>query len=170
MSPVSAVVEILREVLDLLDGDGPCAIQPPACRVGLYPGLEVAWDNCGEGGCSGRDGQLWANIVAIDPVSSATGNGSPCDTYTWTAEVGIVRCAAGPTSSGQPPSIERVEQDAWRQGADADAIRAALRCCAEGRSNENLRDVVLPSWRPLGPDGLCVGGVWTLRGILNECC
>lgn len=169
-SPTGFVLDTLREILDLLDGGSECALVPPACRVAVYPGVDVAWDSCGAGSCSGKDGQLWANLVSLDRVNDANGSaaGSGCRTYIWTAEIGIVRCQAGPTSNGQPPSVDAVENDARQQADDADAVYTALQCCAD--RSESVRDVELQSWRALSPQGKCGGGVWTVRGALSECC
>lgn len=172
-SPVSNVLVVLREALDLLtdpgesDDPNPCGIAPEPCRVGIYLGGEVPWDSCGEGSCSGKDGMLWAKLVSIDPVTGADQAGS-CNTYMWTAEIGVVRCVASVTNSGTPPKMDIIESDAEQQAADADAIYSALACCAS--RPESLHNVSLTRWNPLGPSGGCAGGAWTVRGRLDVCC
>lgn len=175
MSPTVNILHTLRDILDLLTcpcGDcltDDCQLVPQPCRVVLSPGLNVAWDSCGasgdgECGCGGgKEGQLWANITTMETVPDA-GN---CERIIWTADVGIVRCAATLDDDGNPPEVEAEEHDAWQQAADADRIRYAIRCC-ESRSDA-IRDVELVTWTALGPDGGCVGGAWTIRGILDEC-
>lgn len=175
MSPTVTILEVLRNILDLLTvpespGESPgagCLISPPPCRVVLSPGLDVAWDECGAGGCAdivgGPDGQLWANITTM----AATPDSGNCERIIWTADVGIVRCAATVQDDGSAPSVSAVEHDAWQQAADADHIRYAIRCCPD--RPETIRDVELVTWTSLGPSGGCVGGAWTIRGILDDC-
>lgn len=166
-APVSNVLEILRDALDLLTNVEACAIEPAPCRVAVYPsGGAVPWDTC-ESGCNGEssDGQLWAAFTSV--VSN--NQPGPCRSYTWTAEIGVVRCEkAKPNDSGQMPSTALVEADAQQQAADADAIFNALTCCVD--RPETLRDVELLTWAPRGPSGGCVGGIWTVRGVLDICC
>lgn len=164
----AGVVEILSDILGILtDEDSPdnCAL-PCFCRVAVYPGLEVAWDTCGEDPCSDCDGQLWGAIQGINPVEGQRGTG--CEAWTWTAQVGSVRCAAKPKDDGSPPSVEAVQNDAIRQALDADGILRGIKCCPTQR----VRDagIVVESWVPLGPDGGCVGGAWTISGRLDVCC
>lgn len=166
MSPTIAILETLRDILDLLTvEDGECRISPQPCRTVLSPGLEIAWDECGAGGCTDddRDGQLWANITTME-ADSDSGN---CERIVWTADVGIVRCAATVQDDGSPPPVAAVEHDAWQQAADSDHIRYAIRCCPS--RPETIGDVELVTWTSLGPSGGCVGGAWTIRGILDEC-
>lgn len=179
MSPTIEILETLRDILDLLTvpespGESPdespgfeCLIVPQPCRVVLSPGLEIPWDECGTGDCGdapdGPDGQLWANITTM----ISTPSGGSCEQIVWTADVGIVRCAATVQNDGSPPPVGAVEHDAWQQAADADHIRYAIRCCPV--RPDSIKDVELVTWTALGPSGGCVGGAWTIRGILDDC-
>lgn len=164
MAGMTDALQVLDEILILLtDEASGCTIQPPPCRVALYPGAEVAWDTC-EVNSMGDNGQLWANLM---PTVNIVNEGS-CATVTFQAEIGIVRCAATVDDDGDPPSPGEVAADALQQAEDADAIWRALSCC-DARS-EAVRSMVLTSWRPVGPQGGCVGGIWTVRGVFNECC
>lgn len=167
----ATLVEILADVLDLLtDDDSPenCAL-PCFCRVAVYPGLEVAWDTCGEDTCADCDGQLWAAIQSVTRNTTFPA-GSGCESFTFTAQIGAVRCAAKPRPDGSPPSVEAVQNDAVRQALDADGILSALKCCPS--RSRRIRDagIVVDSWAPLGPDGGCVGGAWTISGRFDVCC
>lgn len=171
-SPVSAVLSTLRDALELLAGGdetSTCRIVPEPCRVALYPSGNVPWDNC-ESGCNGAssDGQLWAAFIGVSAVGGEPGNG-PCRRFTFTAEIGVVRCEKAKLGDdGQMPASALVEADSDQQAADADAISNALVCC--DTRPESLRDLELVSWAPRGPSGGCVGGVWTVRGVLDVCC
>lgn len=151
-----------RELLTLLT-EGPCALEPLPCRTAVYPGGEVPWDTC-ETTRAGRNGQLWINAQPATVVNQGGG----CRSITWTAEVGIVRCVAGPGEDGSPPPVRLVEHDADRQASDAKTIRDAILCCPE--RPDWLHEVEVLSWAPLGPTGGCAGGVYTVRGILDVCC
>lgn len=159
----SATILVLEEILDRLTSEtSTCGVlDPPPCRKAVYPGFEVAWDVCTA--CGESDGQLWANLSQID-----TRLEGPCQRVTFLAEIGIVRCAAIPKDDGTPPSEERVRQDADQQAADADAIWQLINCCTT--DIELLQGIVTVTWRALGPEGGCVGGVWVIRGTYDTCC
>lgn len=167
-------VEVLSDLLEIMthddsDSGGMNCTLDPYCRVAVYPGLEVPFDTCEVDDCGkGADGQLWATVQGVTPYPTNTGTG--CDTYQWTAKIGSVRCAAKPGEDGAPPSVEAVQADAARQAIDADAIMYAIRCCAP--KVQRLRDaaMVVTTWVPLGPDGGCVGGEWTITGRFDVCC
>lgn len=168
------VLELLSDILELLTDDESeqnCAL-PCFCRVAVYPGLEVPWDSCSTACGSGCDGQLWGAIQGITrvPGGSNAGNGG-CQSYTFTAQVGAVRCAAKmrDDDTNPFPPVEAVQNDAIRQAIDADGIRWAITCCPN--RPQRLRDagIVLESWAPLGPQD-CVGGAWTITGRVDVCC
>lgn len=164
-TPALQVLGVLQQVVDLLtDEASGCAVAPAPCRVAVYPGIQVPWDSC-ESGCGGgdSDGQLWANLVSF----TATGQGA-CQRITFTALVGIVRCEKGKLTDEGFPAAELTEADATQQAADADSIWRAFYCC-ENRPDA-LRDISLVNWTALGPSGGCVGGQWTMTGVLDVCC
>lgn len=170
---VVRVVELLSDILDLLtsdESDGGCPL-PCFCRVAVYPGLEVPWDSCSTGGTCGEcDGQLYA---AIQSVTRVAGDGvGACKAYQFTALVGAVRCAAPMTDDdlNPLPSVDAVQNDAIRQAVDADGIRYAIECCPTRPQRLKDAGIVLDSWAPLGPQGGCVGGAWTIRGRFDVCC
>lgn len=170
MTALVGVVEILSDILDLLttdESEGGCPLEP-YCRVAVYPGLEVAWDTCEESACSEGDGQLWAAIQSIDPLSGNTGTG--CDAWNWTAQIGSIRCAAKPSDNLTMPSVEAIQDDAVRQAIDADGILKGIKCCPERSERIKAAAIVIRNWLPLGPDGGCVGGVWTISGRFDVCC
>lgn len=167
------VIELLSDILDLLtseESDGGCPL-PCFCRVAVYPGLEVPWDSCSTGGACGEcDGQLYA---AIQSVTRVAGDGvGACKTYIFTAIVGAVRCAAQVKDDDQNPfpSVEAVQNDAIRQARDADGIRYAIECCPTRPQRLKDAGIVLERWDPLGPQGGCVGGAWTITGRFDVCC
>ncbi len=155
-----ATLLLLRRILDLLS-EGGCAVAPEPCRVAVYPGAEVPWETFTVDCAGGRDGQLYAALQG----TNVTNYGGGCRRITFTAVIGIARCAATLTNSGDAPSVEQVEADAVQQASDAEAIMRALTCC-----EDRPEDVELVSWAPIGPSGAAAGGEWTIRGVIEECC
>lgn len=162
----------MESVLDLLATDPEesdvqtCTLDPLPCRTAVYLGGEVPWDSC-EGSCTGdREGMLYASLVGLNPVTGQDPGG--CPTWNFTFDIGVLRCIHGLTDSGKPPKPEDIAADAARQADDADAVFYAFTCCPT--RPEALRVVTLQSWRPLGPQGRCAGGAWTVRGRLDACC
>lgn len=170
VTPFVSVLETLQKVLDTLTtpaASGGCPLTTQPCRVALYPGGEVAFDTCGTSCSGGREGQLWANLQPSSVNTVSAGNG--CAVITFTAEIGITRCAPSPGRNGEPPSVEAVAAAAWQQARDADEILVALTCCDALTADD--RDKLTPTaWRPVDPSGDCLGGVWTITGALSMCC
>lgn len=164
-SGLAQVLDVLQDALDLLtDPESGCALDPLPCRASLVPGLDVAWDSYGTR-CGDQDGQLWANLTGV--TASTTERGE-CKRIIWTANIGVIRCAAGLDDNGAAPSVDQLDADAWRQALDADKIREALTCC--DTRPDTLRDVEVVTWLALGPSGYAAGGQWSVRGILDVCC
>ena len=166
--PVANVIGVLSHVIDLLtDEVSGCALVPLPCRSSVETGTTVAWDHCKDSACGDRDGQLWASLTALTAVGASSE--AECVSLQWTAQIGIVRCAkADIGDDGTMPTAVQLREDVDQQALDADAIRYALSCCTA--RGDSLRDVALVSWIPLGPSGGCVGGQWTVRGVLDVCC
>lgn len=166
---LSNVLDRLNLILDLLvdpDTEERCRLSPEPCRMSAYPGAEIAWDVCET--CGTRNGQLAAAVQGMQVSSPGPG----CSRILWTAQIGVTRCAASVGNDGSPPPVDAVSADADQQAADADAIASLILCCM--REDPALVDVAdrveLVSWQPLGPSGGCVGGAWTVRGVLDVCC
>lgn len=169
-TPFVGVLETLQKVLDVLTtpaASGGCPLTTQPCRVALYPGGEVAFDVCGSSCSGGREGQLWANLQPA--TVNSTGAGTGCQVVTFTAEIGITRCAPSPGRNGEPPSVEAVAAAAWQQALDADEILTALTCC-DALTGDDRDKLTLSAWRPIEPSGDCLGGVWTITGALSMCC
>lgn len=129
---------------------------PEPCFCGVMPGDAVALDYCQE--CDGgRCGVAWVRLVAITSQSQSLDPGNTCVVLpVATVEVGIGRCAPMPGSDGSPPSEAEMLGATQTQVVEAAVMRDAITCCADDY------DVVLGSYTPMGPNGGCLGGVWSL--------
>jgi hypothetical protein len=135
---------------------------PATCFCGVIPG-DVSYDYCGndcaEGVCGGM---AWVSPKLLIPSQQlATSQGIGVASrrcqfpdLTLAVEVGIVRCAPMPDGDGSPPSLADYLDAAQLQLADMAALERALLCCQKDPP-------VLDAWNSVGPDGGCLGGVWT---------
>jgi hypothetical protein len=135
---------------------------PDVCFCGVLPGADVAFDYCAPCDEVGHCGQAWVRLVEmfpskVFPVPDAEGNCSSL--LAFQLAVGIVRCAPVPDDDGTPPSMEDQFDTTGLVMADAMAIRRAILCCATANRN---RDYLLGPYLPVGPEGGCVGGAWTV--------
>jgi len=166
-APVQYVLERLQEVLDALahpdEPDTGCPLSILPCRISLYPGDTVSFDTCQSDDCSDGDGQLWANLVSITNRRSAEA-GASCVEWQVTATIGIVRCAPMPEAP-----VEEILGAAVQQAKDADEILNVLTCCEDLPAR--ARDLFVPlSWSAISEQGGCVGGQWTVTGVIGSCC
>jgi hypothetical protein len=142
------------------------ALNPPAGRAALYPGGQVAWDQCD---C---DGQVWVRLISLvpsgGPISERGRNlTTPCGVLMWTATlgVGVVRCVTSLDSQGNPPTAAELTADTVQMTADLADLAAALQCCLA----EQVNKLTMVRWDPLGPDGGCAGGEWQVTVLMSNC-
>lgn len=134
-------------------------LDKPGRVVNVYPGEEVAWDNC----C---DGQLWTRVVQILPPSTETSptlaKGTPCGIPWWDVYLatGILRCAPAPVGK-KMPAPSSLNAAGWGMTQDAVDIMEAIVC------DELTYRMV--GWLPLGSEGGCVGGEWTYITRVQNC-
>jgi hypothetical protein len=126
----------------------------PACWCGIYPGAQVSWDYCSD--CnSGVCGMGYVRLAGAFPSDSfpLPAIDTTCrKPLAWGVEVGALRCFPQPESGEllDPVSMGEV---AMNQAMDAEALYRALKCCEF--------EMAIEIYRPVGPDGGCVGGFWT---------
>jgi hypothetical protein len=140
-------------------------LSPVPSRASLYPGGEVAWDECD---CNG---QLWVRLQTVLPAGlgqqQAGGQIQPCGVPAWAAQigVGIIRCVASIDDSGEPPDPVQLTQDTLQASADRQIIMETMGCIVR----PNLEKLVVMNWLPLGPMGGCAGGEWTFQVQVTNC-
>lgn len=126
------------------------------CWCGIWPGDNVSWEYCGE--CKhGVCGMGYVKVDSVFPSTTGTtkANGGTCYTpLAVTVQVGALRCIPVP-STGEIPDPDTMRDVAADQFADMLALQYAIACCG-------LDTHVLNAYTPLGPQGACVGGEWTI--------
>lgn len=128
----------------------------------LAPGAQVAWDNCCEEG--GVGGQLWVRLVNIVPGWPQRDAAQKCAPrlYTATFGVGVIRCAHTLDDQGNPPTAAEMTGDATKINDDMEDMLSGIMSNLEYQYN-------LGAYEPLGPDGGCAGGEWTVSVRLQPC-
>lgn len=166
-APPLVVPTLITEVigpklLQLLDC-AEAALDPPAGRAYLAPGNLVSWDDC----CNG---QVWVRLVSLESLAphyaklGAT-SANPCGLeWTATVGVGVLRCSSTVTDRGELAPPEMVSAETIQMLADEAALCQAIYCC----NVLPLNRYDLTRWDPLGPEGGCVGGEWTMTMQVNN--
>lgn len=144
----------------------------PVCRAFWHPGATAPWDACGQSD-AGAEGQAWVAVNRIYPSDSfpvETIDAHRCFPRGFAAEVtvGVLRCAATIDDHGQAPSADEVTDDALKVSRDRAVALDAIVCCLIG-PDADPGEYRLGSWTPLGPDGGCVGGTWTVTVAVPAC-
>lgn len=160
--------DVIKPALDDLLGRAYDAVDPKPNRACVLPGGNVAWDDC----C---DGQLYVQLTEVAPYNtSQQGRGASrataanaCGIHLWTATVvlGLIRCAATVDDAGHAPSCETLDDEAGQLIRDMLALQAVI---LEGPVSPVQRQMPV-RWSPLGPQGGCEGGEWTLTMWLPNC-
>lgn len=124
----------------------------PTCWCGLYPGATVSWEYCGEcqGGLCGMGYVRLAGVFPYETFPLAALDARCVLPLAWAIEVGSLRCFPQ-TEEGVADPVTMAETS-LNQVLDARAIWKAVKCCG--------MEVSVESWRPVGPQGGCVGGFW----------
>ena len=166
--PLPAIVE---ELLGCLE-DRLTEIGAPPCRAVWHPGSSVPWDACGTT-TAGAEGQAWVAVPRVFPSDNfpaETTDAHRCFPRGYAAEitVGVLRCAATLDEHGRPPPPEDVLADARKQSRDRQASLETIVCCLMGE-DADPGIYRLGGWTPLGPDGGCVGGAWTVTVAVDSC-
>lgn len=128
----------------------------PTCSCALYAGEEVAWDTCGM--CDDNlCGMGYVRVVDAFQSSTFPLPDDPQDTcpgpLTVQVAVGALRCVPLPDEDGTLPAAEEITESSLALIADMMALFSAALCCDGAR---------VGNWEPLGPQGGCAGGEWTV--------
>jgi hypothetical protein len=129
---------------------------PEPCFCGIVPGA-VAYDYCQP--CGERCGMAYVTVTGITPLQENIPRSSAARSchvqMQVTIGVGIIRCAPQGGDYGAPPTMEAQLAASQLQMDDMYAARRAIMCCFDG-------DYSIGGWTPVGPEGGCLGGEWTV--------
>lgn len=158
--PAVPVAEQLIEcAVDQLTKRG---IAIPGKRM-VQPGLTPVLDWVGGDKCTDCE-ELIAWVENVYPIGAAgfpeqDDTGSCSSGLAFVLHVGIYRRALALQGTAQtPPTPAQQTASAYAQGADREALRKAILCCAQSTG----RRYVLGAYTSYGPEGLAVGGDWTV--------
>jgi len=138
------------------------AAGPDLCFCGVVPGQQVALDH---GECERGCGMAWTRLVTAYPASGLAVPFDPtisggCGLLLGvTIEIGVIRCINLP-DDGIPEAAE-LERATRQQMEDMLAMRRAVLCCGL-----ETGDYALSNYQPYGPEGIIVGGWWTLDAVI----
>jgi len=138
---------------------------PPRCFHGVLPGDLVPLDYCAPCG-SGACGMSWVRLAGVieDEANSIGIRTTRCITILNASfELGCVRCHQTMDARGNPMGMAYQEGVARQQLSEYAVMRDVLLC---GESLHDY-DIALGSYRPIGPDGACIGGVWSIAVTLD---
>lgn len=159
----------------VLDADGNEILWRGSCCV--FPGTEVAWDNCcGDKVVNGQKqsgGQAWVTLQGASPTTNFpdadTRGLSRCDDGHSLAarfQIGVLRCAC---QDNCDCDIKEATADAVFK--DLQAMLRGLNCCFNADTGCGDREWRLLGFDTVGPDGGCVGS--TISIVVNipmPCC
>jgi hypothetical protein len=155
--PFTDLAELASCLCRTLDEDG----RPKTCFCGVVGGTLVPMDYVGDCESDSGCGMAWVRVVSIGEQQFATeGVAMPsacAHPIEVTIEAGVVRCAPQPDNAGNPPSMAKQLEASEGQMADMASILKAIRCCFFHDG-----ELVLGTWTPIGPEGMILGGAWTL--------
>lgn len=131
------------------------------CLLALMPGADVPFDYCDNDDC-GEGGMAWVRLVLVSPLLNADGTvTASCTTgMDISFEMGMLVGAPRMTQVGDqfvPPTAEENIMASLRQYEQMDAMYEALTCT---ELSSGFRPAIV-NYTPVGPQGGCVGGIWT---------
>lgn len=131
-------------------------VSQDVCICFIAAGDNTPFDYCGPDQCrEDQCGQAWVRVQTVIPLVPDFEGRAVCDApLQAVVEVGITRCETAIFDGHSLPDEEAHLADVLTQLEDFGTLRAALRCCdLAGGMGEYV---------PLGPEGGCVGGMFTV--------
>lgn len=156
MSTLAQRVEsILVELADCLCQEIKARDMPEPCFCGVLPGDEAPLMYCNA--CQG--GQAWVRLVGIGtptgeaeiPLNNCTG------ILAVQIEMGMIAGFVNVDDDGEAVDFSMQLAATERQLNEMDTMYHVLTCCTL-----SMREKVSAlAYTPMGPDGTCLGGIWT---------
>lgn len=149
------VSSILIELADCLCQEIKARDMPDPCFCGVMPGDDAPLIYCNA--CQG--GQAWTRLVGVGEPSAEfnipTNNCS--GQLVMQVEMGMVAGFVNIDSDGDAVDFATQLAATERQLAEMDAMHHVLTCCGLTMKEK----VSALAYTPIGPDGTCLGGIWT---------
>lgn len=155
------MTDVIGPMLNAMAQIAAVGLSPQPSRIVVAAGAEVAWDECCEG-------MVWTRLQFLQPgeaVNERQKLGSrpaaPCGPY-MDAGIGIgaLRCASTLGPHGESPAADQLTAEGLQCMADQASLNQMIQ--SEFISLPYVRRLTLARWDPLGPEGGCVGGEWSI--------
>lgn len=170
-----AFYTVASELLDEIAFDLDSATGERPERVCVYPGSDIAWDEC-ECGQLAAAVQRWylSDNFPLDRFAAIGGAGnvtSACDAAYDVAEllISVTRCIAQPEIPRLAPPCAKLDQNAQETITEAYVVRTtAARVLCEMLRDDRIVDFVVREQRSRGHQGLCAGSDLTVLIALER--
>lgn len=161
--------DLLASLAETVD-DTLIAAGAAVCRMYIAPGESATWDVCCE--CDvDHEGQAWVAVQRYYPVRAFPAPDGPLrcrpEAYAADLAVGVLRCASTVDEGGDPPSGQTLTLEAAKVSRDRTLLHDAVLC--QWPADLLPGGLQLRGWRPLGPQGGCVGGLLEISVAVDAC-
>jgi len=147
------VGSVLIELADCLCREIKKREMPDPCFCGVFPGDAAPLVYCNA--CEG--GQAWVRLVAVGAPEQEFALNNCMGLMVVQVEMGMVFGWLPMDEDGEPKDMAASLAAPDRQISEMDAMCTVLTCC-DLSIQEKASGL---SYTPVGPDGTCLGGVWT---------
>lgn len=149
------VTSILIELADCLCREIKSRDMAEPCFCGVMPGDEAPLVYCNA--CQG--GQAWVRLVGVgEPAGDLSIPTNTCaGIIVVQIEMGMVSGFMGLSEDGEPVDFAAQLAATERQIDEMDAMYHVLTCCSLSMKEK----VSALAYAPYGPEGGCLGGIWT---------
>lgn len=150
------VTSILVELADCLCQEIKKREMPDPCFCGVLPGDDAPFMYCNA--CEG--GQAWVRLVGIGSPTDEIALNNCTGLLAVQVEMGMISGFVNVDNDGEPVDFAAQLAATQRQLDEMDTMYHVLTCCGLSM-REKVSNL---SYAPVGPDGTCLGGIWT--GVL----
>ncbi len=147
------VSAIIIELADCLCREITARDMPEPCFCGVLPGDAAPFVYCNA--CEG--GQAWVRLVSIGEPETVLPLNNCVGLMSVQFEMGMVFGWLPVDDDGEPVDMAASLAATERQISEMDAMHKALTCC-DLSIGEKVGGL---AYTPVGPDGTCLGGIWT---------
>jgi hypothetical protein len=147
------VTSVLIELADCLCREIEARGMREPCFCGVLPGDEAPFNYCAR--CDG--GQAWVRLVGVGSPNDQIATNNCTGMLAVQIEMGMVSGYRQIDEDGEPADMATALAATERQIDEMDVMYHVLTCCPL-----TMREKVSAlSYAPVGPEGTCLGGIWT---------